>query len=1214
MWKRWVILIVLATLWSCASDSNYERPRDPWVFRSVLDERPRMLTMALNDELWAAYDVQNCGLYKAWNGGVNFDGAVYTTKHGPQPNSLGYEYLTNNQIQPQWSLVSNGQTTPLVVDYQGHIFSNGQVALNYQLQHDQQVISISETPEFVTQDGEPGLKRSFQVSGLTGDQKVQVSINLGGLSSKYAFDTNGEFKETTSEEKTYGGATTYEVKGQLQFGNGATDITSYFKRLQRAPEKQDVEAVDEDIIAQGATLIENSDCKTCHNPTERTVGPSYTEIAERYPNTNGSIRELSAKIVSGGTGNWGEVPMTAHPDLEESDANTMVRYILSLDTKEGNEESGADLFLGQPSVAMSLDDENQEAANGRQSGLATSVYVYDDHSVSWEDILNTQPILNGVAPAVHVVERPDLGTFNSNVLFEFEGQINVDEDTNVDFRLISDDGSYLYINDKLVIDNGGFHGPEAVDGEVILKAGANDLKIVFYQGGGGASLSFQWAPHGSNSYEVVPESVLSHDASQIKEVVPYVPRDRLVRSIPGDRRKLNAVHPSFDLAQARPDSFQGRIGGMDFLSDGRLVVCTWDSLGPVYILDGVQANDPEAIKVTRIATGLAEPLGLKIVDDEIYVLQKQELTHLIDHDGDEVIDEYKTVCNDWQVSANFHEFAFGLEYQDGYFYAALATAINPGGASTQPQIPDRGKAIKISREDGSLEFIATGLRTPNGIGEGYEGELFIADNQGDWLPSSKIVHVQPGSWYGSRSVDFTGTADLTETQPVVWLPQDEIGNSPSQPLALNIGPYQNQMIHGEVTHGGIKRVYVEEVNGAYQGALFRFTQGMEAGVNRICWGPDGALYVGGVGSSGNWGDGQKWYGLQRLSYNENVTFEMLKVMARTDGLEIEFTEPLELGSGTSADEYQIQQWYYLPTEQYGGPKLDLETLEIASVNLSDDRKKVFLELPGIKAGHVVYVRIIRPFRSENQNSLWTTEAWYTLNQIPSDLPGFKSPSTTAVANTLSDAEKAAGWELLFDGKTTSGWRNYKNNSIGSAWKVRDGSLMLDNSNKQDGRIIGGGDIISDREFENFELSLEWKIQKNGNSGIIFNVVESDEYDFVWQTGPEMQVLDNVGHPDGRIETHRAGDLYDMIACSFVASNGPDEWNKVRLVSKDGKVSHWMNGYKVVEYEMHSQQWLDMIAQSKFKDMPGFGRAKGGHISLQDHSDRVWYRNIKIREL
>ena len=205
--------------------------------------------------------------------------------------------------------------------------------------------------------------------------------------------------------------------------------------------------------------------------------------------------------------------------------------------------------------------------------------------------------------------------------------------------------------------------------------------------------------------------------------------------------------------------------------------------------------------------------------------------------------------------------------------------------------------------------------------------------------------MKKGSWYGSRSVDFEGTSDLIEKKPVVWLPQDEIGNSPSTPLALNDGVYKGQMIHGEVTHGGVKRVFVEKVNGEYQGCVFRFIQGLEGGVNRMVWGSDGALYVGCIGNPGNWAQTNKlWYGVQRLKYNKTPTFEMLAVRAKTNGVEIEFTESLAIGDGWSKNDYRIDQWMYLPTEEYGGPKLNEENLKIVSVNVSKDRKKVFLEL------------------------------------------------------------------------------------------------------------------------------------------------------------------------------------------------------------------------------------------------------------------------------
>src|SRR5690625_1763765 len=183
---------------------------------------------------------------------------------------------------------------------------------------------------------------------------------------------------------------------------------------------------------------------------------------------------------------------------------------------------------------------------------------------------------------------------------------------------------------------------------------------------------------------------------------------------PGDRQSLNAVHPSYDIATVRPDNWPASIGGMDFLSDGRLVVALFEPESRIMILDGVQGDDPNAITIKEIARGTFKPLGLKVVDDQIYVLQNHELTLLVDHDGDEIIDEYRTVSTGWGVSDNFHEFTFGLGYLDGNFYATLSGPVLPGGASQKPAVAglDRGTTIKINGETGEWEVFARGFRTP----------------------------------------------------------------------------------------------------------------------------------------------------------------------------------------------------------------------------------------------------------------------------------------------------------------------------------------------------------------------------------------------------------------------------------------------------------------------------------------------------------------------
>ena len=961
-------------------------------------------------------------------------------------------------------------------------------------------------------------------------------------------------------------------------------------------------------------LIARSDCKTCHNTYVATVGPAYVEVAKRYRNNEDNVLTLINKVKNGGAGVWGEAAMTPHADLPDSDLRHMVEYIMGLDALEE---------ASKPEVVNVAELPLMDGAPGIEQGemypgAVAKIYTYNRSLSKIADMVPyPKPVYEGIVPTIHAQDK-DLVGLDENFGIVAEGYLKIPKDNNYTFRLVSDDGSRLTIDGKVIIDHDGPHGATPKDGEVALKAGFHPFRIDYFEGGGGNNVSFQWKSFddGGAGFKVVPNSIITHKKSDQPtngNPVPFASNKR----IPGDKMPVKGVHPSYELNQARPDDFFPKVGGMDFLPDGRLVVSLWDAEGGVYIIDNVQSGDPSQMTAKKIAAGLAEPLGLKVVDNEIFVLQKQELTQLIDHNGDEIIDEYRTHCNAWGVSPNFHEFAFGLAYKDGHFYGSLATDILPGGAGAPIQPKDRGRTFKISKADGSMELIASGLRTPNGIGIGVDGEIFNADNQGDWLPSSKIVHITKGSFYGSRAVDFEGTANLIEKKPVVWLPQDEIGNSPATPLVLNDGPYKGQMIHCEVTHGGVKRVFVEKINGEYQGAVFRFIQGLEAGINRMVWGPDGGLYVGGVGSTGNWQHGQNhWYGLQRLKYNGKPTFEMLAVRAKSNGMEIEFTEPLPQGIGWDKSAYSVQQWWYKPTAEYGGPKLDLQDLNIASANVSADRTKVFLELGGMKPNHVIYIRLPYSWTSESGNTLWSTECWYTLNNIPSNDLGEKRSPQVVPPNVLTEAEKAAGWKLLFDGKTMNGWRNFKKQTIGSGWVIDDNAIHLNAKKNPDGhwQAADGGDIITDGEYENYELRLDWKIGACGNSGIIYNVVEDEKYDYVWQTGPEMQVLDNTCHPDAMYPKHRAGDLYDMIECEYETVKPAGEWNQARLIINNGHVEQWLNGHKLVEFQMFDDNWTQMIANSKFKDMPDFGKARKGHISLQDHGDRVWFRNIKIREL
>jgi hypothetical protein len=206
-------------------------------------------------------------------------------------------------------------------------------------------------------------------------------------------------------------------------------------------------------------------------------------------------------------------------------------------------------------------------------------------------------------------------------------------------------------------------------------------------------------------------------------------------------------------------------------------------------------------------------------------------------------------------------------------------------------------------------------------------------------------------------------------------------------------------------------------------------------------------------------------------------------------------------------------------------------------------------------------------------------------------------------NTLTAAERSAGWRLLFDGKTTAGWRGFLQDSAPAGWQVVDGALT---------RVASGGDILTRDKFRNFELTLEWNIAPGGNSGIFYRGSEDDNA--IYWNAPEMQVLDDAGHVDGKSRLTSAGALYDLYPSPAGIVKPAGEWNQVRLVVKGKHVEHWLNGVKVVEYEQGSPDWTAKVKASKFAAHPHFGRNPTGCIGLQDHGDRVAFRNIKIRVL
>lgn len=235
-----------------------------------------------------------------------------------------------------------------------------------------------------------------------------------------------------------------------------------------------------------------------------------------------------------------------------------------------------------------------------------------------------------------------------------------------------------------------------------------------------------------------------------------------------------------------------------------------------------------------------------------------------------------------------------------------------------------------------------------------------------------------------------------------------------------------------------------------------------------------------------------------------------------------------------------------------------------------------------------------------------------LASVLASCSGEKTIETETEEVTVVEAQEEE-WIDLFATNDFSKWHKYGGGDAGNAWKIENGEVYLD-ANNPDMEKVDGGDIVTNEEFDNFHLKYDWKISENGNSGVIFYVHEAPEYENTYNTGLEMQVLDNEGHPDAKIISHRAGDLYDLIVSSEEKANPFDEWNSAEIISNNGQLEFILNGTSIITTTLWTPEWEALIADSKFKDMPNFGTFKKGSIALQDHDNLVYFKNVMIKKL
>lgn len=442
-----------------------------------------------------------------------------------------------------------------------------------------------------------------------------------------------------------------------------------------------------------------------------------------------------------------------------------------------------------------------------------------------------------------------------------------------------------------------------------------------------------------------------------------------------------------------PEGAVLEVGGLAFAPDGTLFVCT--RRGEVWARRSFKAKRGGGTWA-RFAEGLAEPLGLLAISaHEVLVAQRPELTRLRDTNKDGAADAFETVTAAFGVSGNFHEYHFGpVADKAGNLYGTL----NVGWlAHADSSVPYRGWAYKVTR-DGRFVPLASGLRSPAGIGMSPEDELFVTDNQGDWWPTSPLIHVQPNRFYANPAglrweANYQGPQDSYDTDPEVllrrrtlpalWFVYGPLGHSPTEPVwdttKGTFGPFAGQIFVGDQTRSQITRVALEKVGGVYQGAAIPFRTGLASGITRMAFGPDDSLYVG--GTDRGWGAvGGKPYALERVRFTGVVPFDILTVNARPDGFVVRFTQPVREAS-MSKDAVSIVHHGYRYWRNYGSPHVDTTTVEPLSVTPLEDGRAWQVRLPELQRGKV-YSFKFRGLQNEAGAPLLHAEAYYTLNQIP----------------------------------------------------------------------------------------------------------------------------------------------------------------------------------------------------------------------------------------
>lgn len=467
-----------------------------------------------------------------------------------------------------------------------------------------------------------------------------------------------------------------------------------------------------------------------------------------------------------------------------------------------------------------------------------------------------------------------------------------------------------------------------------------------------------------------------------------------------------------------PEEVLLEVGGLVLTDEDKLGVST--RRGDVWLIDKPYGQNPIYI---RYARGLHEPLGLNYRNKAFYLSQRGELTRLEDKDGDGKADVYETIYS-WPLSGNYHDYSYGPKFMDnGDMLVTLNLSWIGHGASLSKW---RGWLLQITPE-GEMTPIATGLRSPSGFEINDKGDVFYTENQGDWVGSGRMTHLEKGDFAGNpeglvwtddpksplklkmQDIEKESGLSLYEYSkkvpelkaPAIWFPHTILGISTSDLIydttQGKFGPFEGQLFVGDQGHSKIMRVFMEKVNGVYQGAAFPFVEGFSSGILRMIWGSDSSMFVG-MTSRGWAATGKKPYGLQRLVWKGKTPFEIKTMKAKDDGFELEFTKPVNTSLAKKPSTYQITSFNYKYHYNYGSPIVGQQKGVVRKAEVSEDGLTVKLTIDGMRLGFIHQLKA-SSLKSDQGEKLLHDTGYYTLNEVPGG--ELKSPPTESMSTAMN---------------------------------------------------------------------------------------------------------------------------------------------------------------------------------------------------------------------